>query len=231
MTRSFRISFTRILAVGVALGLLEAACAKKATEVAAPALLTLVQGGNQAVQAGKELPNAVVVRVLGADGKPATKVTVGFVVATGGGSVTPGSAVSDDNGEVKTKWTLGPTQPEQLLQVVVAGMDPLKVTATGILPSDIIIAQGNNQTARISGALANAIVVRVVGFANTPMAGVPVLFQITAGGGVITPQSGLTNGLGEVTARWTLGAQAGSNVLVVSALSLQSAIVTATATP
>lgn len=66
---------------------------------------------------------------------------------------------------------------------------------------------------------------------NTPIVGVPVAFQITAGAGVITPQSALTNAFGEVSVKWTLGPSAGANTLIASVASLAPATVAATATP
>jgi hypothetical protein len=202
-----------------------------ASDSTAPASLSIVQGSNQAVQGGKELPNAVVLRVLTTDGKPVEKVTVGFTVATGGGSVNPGSALTDANGEARTKWVLGPSSPEQTLKAEVAGIDAVTIVATAIVPGDIIIAQGNNQSARVSTALVTPVVIRVVGINNTPIVGVPVAFQITAGAGVITPQSALTNAFGEVNAKWTLGPTAGVNMLAASVANLSPAIVVATGTP
>ena len=200
-------------------------------DASGPSSLIVVQGTNQAVQAGKELPNAIVLRVLTEDGKAVEKVSVGFTVATGGGSVTPGSVLTDANGEARTKWVLGPTTPEQTLKAEVAGLDPVTISATAIVPTEIIVAQGNNQSARVSTALTNALVIRVVGINNTPIVGVPVAFQITAGAGVITPQSSLTNTFGEVNAKWTLGPVAGPNTLFATVANLPPAVISATATP
>ena len=105
------------------------------------------------------------------------------------------------------------------------------ISATAIVPTEVLIAQGNNQAARVSTALPTSIVVRVVGINKTPIVAVPVAFQIVAGAGVITPQSALTNAFGEVTAKWTLGASAGVNTLSASVASLTPATVMATATP
>ena len=198
---------------------------------ATPATLLVVQGNDQAVQGGKELPNAIVLRVLTEDGKPVESVSIGFTVATGGGSVNPGSVLTDANGEARAKWVLGPTTPQQSLRAEVAGVDPVVLSATAIVPTGLIIAQGNNQTARVSTALPNQIVVRVVGLNNTPIVNVPVAFQITAGAGLITPQSALTNAFGEVSVKWTLGPVAGVNSLSASVANLPAATVTATATP
>jgi hypothetical protein len=207
-------------------------CAKEPTEPEpVAASLTVVQGNLQQVQGGSELPNAIVIRVLTADGKPVADMPVGFSIATGGGTVNPGSALSDESGEVKIKWTLGTNEVPQTLRASVAGLEAITLNATALLPTDIIVAQGNNQSARINAALPNAIVIRIVGPGNVPMKGIPVAFQISAGGGLITPQSGLTNALGEVQSRWTVGAVAGFNALAVSALGLQAVLLTATGTP
>lgn len=197
-------------------------CGKKAVVApATPGSLILVQGNNQQAQGGSELPNPIVIRVLGTDGVPIGKLPIGFSVTQGGGSVNPGSAPSDENGEVKVKWTVGPNEVAQVLTATVPGVEAVNVTALALLPSDIVIAQGNNQNAKAGAALPNPIVVRVVGPGNVPMKGIAVAFQVLTGGGLISPQSGLTNALGEVTARWTLGGTAGVNSLAVSSGSLQ----------
>jgi hypothetical protein len=92
-----------------------------------------------------------------------------------------------------------------------------------------VVAQGANQTAKPAGALANPILIRVLGPNNVPMKGITVAFQVTQGGGLISPASGLTNALGEVQAKWTLGPVAGTNALVVSSGSLQSLTILAVA--
>lgn len=198
------------------------ACGKKAVaDPPSPGSLVLVQGNNQQAQGGYELPNPIIIRVLGADGTPLDKIPIGFSVVQGGGSVTPGSSPSDENGEVKVKWTMGPNEVAQMLRASVPGTEAVNVVALALLPSDIIIAQGNNQVAKAGAGLPNPIVIRIVGPGNVPMKNVAVAFQVISGGGLISPQSGLTNALGEVTARWTLGGTAGVNTLAVSSGSLQ----------
>ncbi len=207
------------------------ACGKEAVVSQTPASLTLVQGNLQSVQGGTELPNPIIVRLLDTEGAPMAKAPIGFSVASGGGAVTPGSAITDDNGEAKTKWVLGTSDANQSLQARAAGLDPLTVSATALLPTDLVIAQGSNQSARMSAGLPNPLVVRVLGPNNTPMKGITVAFQVVTGGGQISPQSALTNALGEVTVRWTLGPSAGVQLLSVSSGTLQPITVQATAMP
>lgn len=212
-----------LLAAGVS-----AACKKALIEAPVAGSLVLVQGNNQQAQGGTELPNPIVIRVLDAEANPLAKYPVGFAVAQGGGSVSPGSALSDENGEVKVKWIVGPNEISQLLRASVPAVEAITVNAIALLPSDIIIAQGNNQSAKASGPLPNPIVIRIVGPGNVPMKGIAVAFQVVSGGGLISPQSAITNALGEVTTRWTVGAAAGANTLAVSSGSLQAVSMTAT---
>ncbi len=206
-------------------------CGGEVVATQTPGSLTLVQGNLQSVQGGVELPNPIVVRLLDTEGKPIPKTAIGFSVVTGGGAVTPGSVPTDENGEAKTKWILGTGEPSQQLAARAPGLEVLTVSAIALLPSDLVIAQGNNQVAKPSAALPNPIVIRVLGPNNTPMKGVAVAFQVVVGGGLISPQSGLTNALGEVTARWTLGSPVGAQTLSVISGSLQSIVVSAVAQP
>jgi adhesin/invasin len=199
--------------------------------VAAPpeaAELVVVQGNHQTAAAGVILPTAVVVRVRSEEGAPLEGVPVGFSVQAGGGVVEPATGMSDANGEVKTRWTLGPHQQLHELLASVPGVEPVTITATGVVPSDLLVAQGNNQTAKAGTALPVQIVLRIVGSNNTPIPGVTVGMTVTAGGGSITPASAVTNANGEVTVRWTLGNQQGLQNVQASALNLAPIILSAT---
>jgi hypothetical protein len=121
--------------------------------------------------------------------------------------------------------------PAQVLLAAAPGLEPVRATATPLFPSDIVIAQGNNQSARVNGTLTNPIVVRVLGPGNVPLDSITVSLQITAGGGAITPQSVLTNALGEATVRWTMGPVAGTNSAFVRAGTLEPVAIGATGTP
>jgi hypothetical protein len=211
--------------------LLLAGCKKTVTAAVEPGALTIVQGNNQMVQAGKELPVPIVLRLTDKAGAAMANIPLTMVVAEGGGSVTPASGVTDAKGEYTAKWTTGPIFAGNKLIATVPGLDPVTIEAVGILPSDIVVAQGNNQTAKNGASLATSIVVRVVGPGNVPMSGVTVLFQVTGGGGSISPQTVVTNNLGEVVGKWTLGPNVGSQTAIVSASVLSPVTLIAFATP
>ncbi len=71
--------------------------------------LTKVSGDNQAGTAGSALPNPLVVKVTDSIGNPQAGITVNFTVASGGGAVSPTSAVTGTNGQASTVLTLGTT--------------------------------------------------------------------------------------------------------------------------
>lgn len=227
----------RALKPAIQLGILTAAVpvllafpgCTKATEAPTAVSLSVVQGASQTAAAGTVLPIPVVLRVIGSDRSPLAKVPVSFNVLAGGGSVEPATVISDANGEVKAKWTLGPASQVQTITGSTAGVDPVSVTAFGVLPSDMVIAQGNNQTGKPSAALPVQLVLRVVGSNNIPIPGQTVALAITAGGGSLSPQSAITNASGEVTIRWTLGPQSGLQTATATAGAVGPVTITAVA--
>lgn len=181
----------------------------KTTEAPAASRLSIVQGNLQQAAAGTLLSTPIVLRVYATDGSPMQNIPVSFNVLAGGGSVDPATAKSDANGEVKARWTLGPGSQVHTLIGSAPNVEPVTLSALGVVPSDILIAQGNNQTARANTALPVQLVLRVTGNNNVPIPGQTVALSITSGGGSLSPQSAVTNNLGEVTVRWTLGPQTG----------------------
>ena len=203
----------------------------KAAETVAIAAVAVVQGDLQTAQAGRQLATPIVLRLLDAKGKGVARQPVALVVAAGGGTIDPPTAVSDSSGELKLKWTLGTAAVAQSLTATVDGMDPVTVRATALFPSTLVVAQGAAQAAKIATALKNDVVVRVQGANGVPMIGIPVTFRVTAGGGAISPQSGVTNSSGEFSAKWTMGAVAGANSVVAESGTLAPVTIGATATP
>jgi hypothetical protein len=86
--------------------------------------------------------------------------------------------------------------------------DPASVTASGTLPT----------TPQAGGTVTASVLVRDASNRNLP--GVPVTFQVTAGGGSVSPETVTTNGNGVASASWVLGPHIGLNTLVASVPSL-----------
>jgi len=67
------------------------------------------------------LPDSVVLRVIDRHGNGVGGAEVRFRVTSGGGSVSPSSAISDAGGLVRVQWTLGPVIGAQAIQAFAPG--------------------------------------------------------------------------------------------------------------
>lgn len=84
---------------------------------------------------------------------------------------------------------------------------------------------GDRQHGPAGSVLPLPIVVQALTSEGEPVAGIPVQFDVAAGGGSVTPQSALTDSSGIASTRWTLGPAPVSN-RVVAAVRAQDARVT-----
>ncbi|MCX5760961.1 MAG: Ig-like domain-containing protein, partial [Gemmatimonadetes bacterium] len=96
--------------------------------------LSLTSGSSQTAPAGSNVPLPIIAKVAASDGIGVAGVTVSFAVVSGGGSVTPSSAVSGADGSVSAAWKLGTTVGAQSMTVSAAGLSgsPLTVNATAL---------------------------------------------------------------------------------------------------
>lgn len=186
-----------------------------ATVVAgAAAQLAIAAGNGQTAPVGAAVAVAPSVRVADTHGNPVTGVTVTFAVTGGGGSVTGATATSNASGIAAAgAWTLGPTPGPNALTAVATGLPNASFTATATAgpPAAVALASLNNQSAEVGSAVAAPPAVRVTDARNNPVAGVPVAFAVTEGGGAITGSPATTNADGVATAgNWTLGTASGT---------------------
>jgi hypothetical protein len=217
--------------VGALAILASAACGKDAAAPEPLAGILVVQGDSQSGQVGRALPTPVVLRAVGSSGDGIEGRAITLLIGTGGGTITPTGEETDSTGEISATWTLGPSATTQSLLATAPGLDPIAVRATGIVPSQVMIVQGNNQTAKAGIVLPTGIVIRVLGAGNVPMIGIALALQVTAGGGSFTPQTVLTNATGEATVSWTLGSVAGVNTASIQVSTLAPVTIGATGTP
>ncbi len=73
------------------------------------------------------------------------------------------------------------------------------------VPAALDIVAGDGQQGVVGAELANPLVVRVEDANGLPIVGQLVNFRVTSGGGSVFASAGLTNALGIVQDRWTLG--------------------------
>ena len=70
-------------------------------------LLLLLAGDLQTAAPGATLPNPLVVAAYDFESKPVPGVDVSFTVRTGGGSMSPQTVKTNENGIAQSQWTLG----------------------------------------------------------------------------------------------------------------------------
>ncbi|MBA2628198.1 MAG: Ig-like domain-containing protein, partial [Gemmatimonadales bacterium] len=93
--------------------------------------------------------------------------------------------------------------------VACGGGDSL-VLPEDAVPAAIAIIKGDGQAGTVGAPLSDSLIVRVTDVNNRPVRDQTVEFTVTAGGGTITPVTGVTNADGRAGARWVLGSGAGT---------------------
>ena len=100
--------------------------------------------------------------------------------------------------------------PALLAALALAGCDA--ATDPGDPAPRLEYAAGRGQTAEESTPLADSLAVRVLTAGGQPMAGAPVMFAVTGGGGSVSPASTVSDAQGYARTQWTLGAAGGQTV-------------------
>ena len=94
------------------------------------ASVVIVSGDNQTGPPGSRLAGDLIVQVLDASGNPVPNAAVTWVVAVGGGSVTPENSTTDANGHATTQWTLGQSPGGGRVDAVVSGVGVVSFRST-----------------------------------------------------------------------------------------------------
>jgi hypothetical protein len=202
----------------------------------APTTAIVFAGINQTGTAGGPVATAPAVRITDANGNPVSGFTVVFVPATGSGSVTGGSAVTNAAGVAAvSSWVLGTTTGPQSLTATAGTLagSPITFGATAVapVPAKIVLNGGDGQAAKVRTAVPVVPAVRVVDTANIGVPGYTVSFTVSGGGGSVTGGDAVTNINGYASvASWVLGPNAGPNTLTATAGTLQGSPVVFTAT-
>lgn len=178
-------------------------------KIGPPSALTVVSGSGQTGLVGTALSQPVIVRVTDAQNQPVQGVAISFSVASGGGSISPASAVTDATGSAQTVWTLGTNaSTEQKLEARAAGVTAVasfSATAQPGAASQVTKAGGDAQSGPVGLALSSELAVRVADQYSNPITGATVSWSVVSGGGSVAPSTSQTGTDGVARARWTLG--------------------------
>jgi hypothetical protein len=236
MSKSTRTAFRSAIFAAILLPLACSDAGVTPTGPETPNLVTVaavlpLAGVGATADVGNTLPDSVAVRVVDAVGNGITGAAVQFTVANGG-SASPAATNTGANGVARTMWTLGSAAGVQILEVRAGGptVSPLMVKATGVAaaPAQVMKTKGDQITA-VAGSQVPVAVTVADRFGN-PIAGISVAWQLTTGGGSVTPSTSLSDSSGRAIAIWTLGSAA-DNRIVASVPGSAAAVFSATATP
>lgn len=182
-----------------------------------PTGMAITAGDGQSSQAGLQLPILLAVRVVAADQEGVPGIRVRFRSLSGGG-VLDTLLITDQFGDARTGGSLGPSAGVQFFEAEAPGLPKQTFTAQGVAgpPSVATAIGGNGQQAIVNRALATPLTVRVTDGTGNPIAGVPLTWQVTSGGGTLSAVSAETNLSGVGFADLQLGRFAGVNRVRVS---------------
>ena len=194
----------------------EGVIGKAGVSVVTPAsAIALVAGTSQRTLAGRQLPQAIVVRATNRRGGPASGKRVTFKVGEGEGSVDPATAITDADGRARAAWTLGNDPGRQTLFASVENVDsalPIIAEADPIAGNTRVTALADKLSARAGEQLPDSVAIRVTDSTGRALPDVPVRWAVIDGGGV-SDASTRTDSLGVATVRWTLAKKTGAQRL------------------
>ncbi|MGH3379889.1 MAG: Ig-like domain-containing protein [Actinoallomurus sp.] len=185
------------------------------------AKLTIVTQPGSIATSGVPLDPQPVLQLGDPDGNPIAQsgVAVTVQIASGSGSLVGGTtATSDDAGKVAFADLVirGPTGLRTLIFAADGFASAISApVALGVgAPASIELAAGEAQTVTVGSAVPTAPAVLVKDASGNPVAGVPVNFVVTGGGGTVTGENQITGADGKATVgQWTLGNTVGQNTL------------------
>ena len=190
--------------------------------------------GHLRARAGARLDDSVGVRLTDSAGRALSGIPVRWTAVHG--TVDAIAARTDSAGVARARWTLGPKTGTQRLRAIIGSADsriaPTEISATALSgpASAIVLVSGEKQEIAAGKLLARPIVLRVVDQAGNPAAEVPV--SLTPSAGTVSEPAPVTDSLGLVKIRWTMGHSAGDYTLAARVEGVKKALkVTARGTP
>jgi hypothetical protein len=185
--------------------------------------ITMVTGDGQDGVVGGVLDLPLKVKVLTESEEPVEGVQVTFALTDpAAGSVNPPLAFTDGAGEAVASWTLGTVAGAYVAVARIStaeGTDKsieFHATAHAGAPDTLTALPPQNQPGAREQPVTNAPRVLVVDRFGNPVPGIPVAWQVIAGGGSVSGAITSTNGEGLATVEWILGNRIGVHKLTAS---------------
>jgi hypothetical protein len=185
------------------------------------AQLTFVTQPGAIATSGSPLDPQPVLQLSDPDGNPIARpgVSVTVQISNGGGSLGGTTTATSDDAGLVTFGDLVISGSAGLRTLIFAADGFASAISSPIAlgvgaPASIELVTGDGQTGPVGTAVPVAPAVLVKDGTGNPVAGVPVNFAVTKGGGTVTGEDQITGGDGVATVgAWTLGKTAGDNTL------------------
>ncbi len=187
------------------------ALATDITAIAVPGVAVTIQSSGQEgflASAATAVAPVPAVLVLDTYGNPVPGTVVTFVVGTGGGSITGGTATANADGVAQlASWTLGSTIGANSLQARIPAGASLTFSAQSISSKPILQASSaTSQSGYLQFPVTAIPRVEVLDGLGRALVGVPVTFSIGSGDGSVIGAIAITGSNGVASpADWRLG--------------------------
>jgi hypothetical protein len=181
------------------------------TAVASVATIGLVSGGKQTGAVGTALPLPIVFKAKSSSGAVVVGATITFSDGGAGGSFSPGSAVTDSNGQVSTVYTL-PTVARPITVTATSGSVKGTAGETSVVgtATQLNIVSGNNQSAHPNQLFGKKLTVQVLDKYNNGISGTTVTFNDNGAGGTFSSTTAVTVASGQAQVSYTAGPNTGT---------------------
>ena len=184
-----------------------------------PASISIVSGNNQTGEVDSPLDAGLVAVVKNAGGDGLSGRTVQWTVIAGGGTLGAPSSTTSASGQASNTYTLGSNVGTNTVRAAVQGtslstdFNATANAAPDLVPASIAVVSGNNQSAPVSTALAQSLVVVVKNAGGGVLSNVAVDWSVTAGGGSLGSAVSTTAGNGEASNTFTVDDTEGSSTI------------------
>ncbi len=188
-----------------------------------PHKILKISGDAQQGLPGAALTNPFVVEVQDETGAALEGIPVTFVVTAGGGMLDTQSIDTNSDGRAGNTLSLGDNPGTNTVRVTAEGVAQSEIfNAEGIrVVQELSIISGNNQEGSPGETLPNPLVVEVKDQFDKPLRNVQVTFAVTDGKGKLTTTKTKTDRNGRAESTLTLGPNAGTNTVSVSASGIE----------
>jgi hypothetical protein len=187
------------------------ACGKDVTEPRKATRIEVLAGEAQTAGVGAPLPIKVVVRTSDTQGPVGGVLVVVSTESQGGGSTAPRSVTTNDAGTAEIVWTLGGKLGAQTLTISSTGIPSVTVGAIATPGAPALVSATTEilQFTVVSKPVTVIPAVQVTDAFGNPIGGVPVTFELTVLGSVITGTERVSDANGRaVLGSWTIGPDA-----------------------